>query len=116
MRIFSIIISALIVLLVVTFTVLNSEFILQIPEGKQDIITVTTIPINLIFLEKPVELNFALAIVITFGLGALLGLLSSLLVILKLRRSNTRLEKKLLKALPKIDMKNTMPPIDRGMR
>jgi len=116
MRIFSIIISALIVLLVVTFTVLNAEFILLIPEGSKSVISVSKIPVNLIFLEKPLEVNFALAIIITFGLGALLGLISSTLVILKLKRSNNRLEKKLLKALPGIDMKYTLPPVNRDAR
>ncbi len=99
MRIFSIIISALIVLLVVTFTVLNT----------------TVVPVDLLIPEKPIMVNFSLAVMLAFGLGALLGMLAASLVILKLKRTNNRLEKKLLKALPNIDMKATLPPVNRDV-
>jgi len=100
MRIVSVIVSALIVLLVVSFTVLNT----------------TEVSIDLILNEKPIKVSFSLAMVIAFGLGALLGVLSASWVILKLKRANHRLEKKLHKAMPGLDMKSTLPPAERDVR
>ena len=90
MRIISIIVSIFIVILAVTFAVLNS----------------TSVDVNLIFITKSIPLS--LTVVVTFGLGALFGILAGSLIILKLKRANSRLDKQLKKATPVLDMKSTM--------
>lgn len=116
MRIFSIIVSALIVILVVTFTVLNSSFFITLPETPVNPFEVKEIPVNLLFFEKPLQVNFAVAIVIAFSLGALLGVMAASLALLKLKRTNKQLEKKILKVTPSLDLKSTLSPGDREAR
>ena len=82
MKIVSIIFTIVVVLIGVSFAVLNKE----------------TVPINFFNLYQFEHVVISLALIIAFAAGALAGLLASLAIILRLKRSKNRLEKELKKS------------------